>query len=260
MDEVLLREHLNGLPVAALRCLEVTGSTNQDALRWAEQGADDFSLVIADRQTAGRGRLGRTWVTNPGAALAFSLILRPGGAEACALGLFSGLAAIAVSCALAAYGVRAEIKWPNDVLIRRKKTCGILAEASWSGAQLEALVLGIGVNVAPGSVPPPVEVMFPATCVESELGAPLDRFGLLGAILRELVDWRPRMTSPEFVAAWQERLAFVGEPVQVASPGQELLDGILLGIDREGGLRLNRGNHEILTVLAGDVRLRPHST
>jgi len=260
MDEVLLRDHLSGLPLAALRCLDVTGSTNQDAMQWAEQGANDFSLVVADHQTAGRGRLGRKWVTNPGAALAFSLILRPDRTEEGALGLFSGLAALAVCGALAAHGLQAEIKWPNDVLLNRKKTCGILAEAAWSGARLDALVLGVGVNVNAGSVPPPAEMMYPATCVESELGAPVDRFALLGAILRELAAWRPRMTSPEFVAAWQARLAFLGEPIQVASPDQDALDGVLLGIDREGGLRLDRGENGFMTVLAGDVRLRPHST
>ena len=93
--------------------------------------------MIADQQTKGRGRLGRSWVTNPGAALAFSIILRPTAEEIDHLGLFSPLAGLAVCLALQNLHLPAEIKWPNDVLLARRKTCGILAESVWQGEQLQ---------------------------------------------------------------------------------------------------------------------------
>ena len=89
MDLISLKQNLKGLPIADIRYFPSTGSTNEDALHWAAQGADDGSLVIADQQTSGRGRLGRKWVTNPGAALAFTLILQPTEKEINQLSFFS---------------------------------------------------------------------------------------------------------------------------------------------------------------------------
>ncbi|MEN4100610.1 MAG: biotin--[acetyl-CoA-carboxylase] ligase, partial [Anaerolineaceae bacterium] len=127
MTTRLRMDHLAGLPVSELRYFDSIGSTNDEALRWAEQGAPDAALVVADTQTAGRGRMDRRWVTRPGVALAFSLALRPTPVEASALGLFSPLGALAVAAALREnYGLLAEVKWPNDVLLERRKCCGIL--------------------------------------------------------------------------------------------------------------------------------------
>lgn len=259
MDEYRLREYLKDLPVAALRWSEVTGSTNLDAMNWASSGADDFSLVVADQQSQGRGRLGRKWITIPGAALAFSIIIRPTEAETTHLGLFSPLGAVAVADALSVLGLQPVIKWPNDVLLNRKKTCGILAEAVWSGQHLDALVLGIGVNVALPSVPPPDQVLFPATCVESELGNSLDRFALLFSILQSVLDWRKHLGTRTFLDAWQSRLAFIGEKVFVSSGGNMAVEGLLLGVDSDGSLRLDVGAGEITAIQVGDVQLRPHS-
>lgn len=259
MDAYKLREYLRDLPVAGLRWSDATGSTNLDAIDWAASGADDFSLVAADQQTQGRGRLGRTWITNPGAALAFSLIIRPTPAESAHLGLFSPLGALAVADALLAVGLNPAVKWPNDVLINRKKTCGVLAEAVWSGQHLDALVVGIGVNVSPAAVPPPDQLMYPATCVESELGHSLDRFELLASILQAALTWRSQLGQPAFLESWQSRLAFVGEQVQVSGGGDSPLMGTLLGIDAEGSLRLDTGAGKITAIQVGDVQLRPHS-
>lgn len=258
MDEAKLRARLAGLPIPDVRWFDALGSTNLEALRWASAGAPDGALVAADQQSAGRGRLGRKWVTNPGSALAFSLIVRPSTVEKEQAGLFSPLAGLGVAFALDRLGLHSEIKWPNDVLLGRRKTCGILAESAWVGEHLEALVLGIGVNVAPSSVPPAGELLFPATCVDAEAGRPVDRFELLAAILEEIFAWRPRLGSQDFLQTWQARLAFRGETVSVQRPGQDPLSGELLGVDAQGGLRLRDGNGIEISVLAGDVHLRPH--
>lgn len=253
VEEKTLRAALAGLPLAEVRYCAVTGSTNDDAQRWLENGAADAALVVADQQTAGRGRLNRRWITAAGSALAFSLILHPTRAELSHLALLAPLAGLAVADGLAACcGLRAEIKWPNDVLLGRRKVCGILAETSWQGESLAGVVLGIGVNVAPSAIPPTDAVMFPATSVEDAAGRPVQRWELLAVILKALFTWRQQLGSPEFFLAWENRLAFKGEPVQVQTPSGAVA-GILAGIDPQGGLVLvtNSGKREVITV--GDV-------
>ena len=171
-----LASELAGLALPAWRYCELVGSTNDFALAWGEAGAADGSLVVADEQTAGRGRLDRRWFTPPGAALAFSLVLRPNPAELTCVARFSPLGALAVQQALAVnLNLPAEIKWPNDVLVGRRKVCGILAESTWQGETLTALVLGIGVNITPAAVPPADQLLFPAGCIETALGKPVPR-------------------------------------------------------------------------------------
>lgn len=250
---------LEGLPIPAIQYYDSIGSTNDAALRWAEAGAADGSLVVADQQTSGRGRLGRSWVTNPGAALAFSMVLRPSEDEMKRLELFSPLAGLAVCSALQGLGLPAQIKWPNDVLINRRKTCGILAESTWDGSRLIGTVVGIGINVAPESVPPAEALQFPATCIEEHLRQPVDRGQLLRQVLNEFFNWRSNLGSPDFFKAWEDRMAFKGESVQLLNPDSESVSGILLGVDEKGYLRvrLSAGNVKIISV--GDVHLRPGS-
>ena len=148
MNARALRRILSDLPLGGVRYYPQISSTNDAALAWAAEGAADLALVIADEQTAGRGRVGRSWITPAGAALACSLVLRPAVEEGESIALYSALGALAVVSALEEkYGLNPEIKWPNDVLVRGRKLCGILAETVWLGSQAESVVLGIGLNV-----------------------------------------------------------------------------------------------------------------
>ncbi len=259
MDQEQLQSRLLGLPLGAVRYSPSTGSTNDDAIAWAEKDAPDYALVVADTQTSGRGRLQRRWVTRPGAALAFSLVLLPTPQEVARVGSFSPLGALALAQALAAqYDLKAEIKWPNDVLLDRLKVCGILVEGVWQGEKMRSVVLGIGVNVTPAAVPPPEELLYPATSVESALGRPIDRWELLRALLERIMAWRPRLGAPEFLRAWEERLAFRGEWVHVgAGMGDADRAGQVLGIHADGSLRLLGQDGEEFSVQAGEVHLRP---
>jgi BirA family biotin operon repressor/biotin-[acetyl-CoA-carboxylase] ligase len=127
MNEEKLIEKLQGLQITEMRFFETIGSTNEEALQWAINGAKDNSLVIANQQTAGRGRRKRRWITIPGSSLAFSLILKPTEKEMLHLPLFSPLGALAVSeAAESLCKIPAQVKWPNDVLLHRKKAAGIL--------------------------------------------------------------------------------------------------------------------------------------
>lgn len=257
-DRSSLQAALSGLPLGEIRWFESIGSTNDEALAWASAGAPNGSLVAADRQTRGRGRLGRSWETHPGAALAVSLILRPAVDEMEYFGLFSPLGGLAVCQALESeYSLPAEIKWPNDVLVGRRKVCGVLAEAGWDGSALDSMVIGIGINVAPGSVPPAGQLNFPATCVEEALGRPVDRWRLLAAVVAQMIQLRPRLGSLQFLKAWEERLAYRGELVRLENSGGQPVNGTLLGVTSEGSLRLAREDGSEVHFSAGDVSLRP---
>jgi len=295
IDQKRLEQSLQGIALGPLRVLDQVGSTNTEALRWADAGAPDLSVVIADEQTAGRGRQGRTWFTPPGAALAFSLVLRDGCVAnrnlpadrtsvdgtsvegisvdgtsvdgtsediSSRLARLTALGALAVSQALQTeYNLPTQIKWPNDVLLERRKVCGILTEGQWQGEQLEAVVLGIGINVALASVPPEYDVIFPATCVESILGREVDRWQLLRSVLENILAWRGRLNEPEFLSAWEEKLAYKGEQVYIytGTATQDLPDeqGILLGLDSAGRLRIRSHTGKVRSLDYGELRLRP---
>ncbi len=258
MDQATLEALLSDLPLGAVRYFDCVTSTNDLAARWAEVGAPDVSLVVANEQTAGRGRFGRLWFTPRDAALAFSLILRH--IEPQALLPCTALGALAVCEALNAAlppFFPPQIKWPNDVIVKRRKLAGVLAEAHWHGDQMVALILGIGINVAPPSVPPAEQLEFPATCVEEVLGKAVDRWGLLHAILERLLYWLPRLGSAEFMMAWDARLAFRGEWVVVTLEGQPPQEGVVLGLTPQGYLRLKDTRGQVHDLQAGVMHLRP---
>lgn len=246
---------LKGL--AEIRFYPSLSSTNDEALAWAAAGARDLSLVVADEQTAGRGRMGRQWFTPPGSALAFSLILRPQGAEREMVGLFSGLGALALVDALRRYGVPAQIKWPNDVLINRQKVAGILVENVWMGTEVESVVLGIGINVAPASVPPSAGLNFPATCVQAEGQSPVPRLALLQTWLEALQPRRAALASAAFIRDWESLLAFRGELVRVWLDATETVTGQLLGLEPDGSLRIKTETGTERIMRFGEVHLRP---
>jgi len=229
------------LPIGPVRYFDSIDSTNTYAAGWAKAGAPDLALVVANRQTAGKGRLGRSWQTPADSALAFSLVLKPGGAGH-PPGRYAALGALAVHDTLAgAYGLPATIKWPNDVLINGAKVCGVLPEADWQGDRPEHVILGLGINVGPPSVPPAEVLRFPATCVEFALGRSVDRWLLLRQVLVALLDWRTSLSEGTFIATWERRLAFLGEPVRVGA-----FEGSLAGLTSEGHLRLQTSDGEVV--------------
>lgn len=261
MDEKQLSKSLSGLPLGGIRFFKQTGSTNDVALAWATEGAADFSLVVADEQTSGRGRMSRRWLTPPGSALALSVILHPAPSELACFSLFSGWSALALTQILAERGLPAQIKWPNDVLIAGRKTAGILVESVWLGDQIEKVVMGIGVNVLPESVPPPSDVLFPATSIHSE-GLIIDRVDLLRELLSRLIALRPQLGSEGFIQQWEDALAFRGETVRVwseSSTGESeetSFTGILRGLETDGSLKLETPSG-LLKIQFGEIRLRP---
>ncbi|HNB51668.1 MAG TPA: biotin--[acetyl-CoA-carboxylase] ligase [Anaerolineales bacterium] len=255
MNQAELEHLLAGLALGEVRYFDCVGSTNDEALTWLATNPPPFSVVIADEQTAGRGRTGRRWLTPRGAALAVSVILYP-QVEPESLALINGLGALAISDALATWGLASQIKWPNDVLLNGRKVAGILPEAQWMGETLRGVVLGMGINVRREAAPPAEKVHFPAGSVEEALGQPLARERLLREGLFALKHWVGCLEAPSFVQTWEERLAFRGELVKILLPVGDPVVGTLLGLTRQGNLRL-RVNDKIQVFSAGEIQMRP---
>ncbi len=251
-----LQAALRDLPLSGLRFYVSLGSTNDEALNWASQDAEDFSIIVASEQTSGRGRFGRKWLTPLHTALAFSLILRPTADEIKYPARVTGLGAIAMVDVLSKFGLSSRIKWPNDVLINGKKVAGILVETVWSGEALDAFVFGMGVNVSASSVPPADQLSFPATSIENELGKVIEPTKLLHDLLSSLLAWRSKLGTDDFIKKWEASLAFLGEQIQLIGENETPIGGELLGLEPDGSLRL-KVNNKFLTVRIGEIHLRP---
>lgn len=248
---------LSNLPLGEFRYYEKIGSTNDEALTWASKGAPDFSLIIADEQTTGRGRTNRKWYTPPHSALAMSLILRPSTIEKKHLSRMTGLLALSLADTLKNFQLDPKIKWPNDILLKGRKTAGILVEPSWLGDTLDAIVLGMGVNVLRNSEPPADLLSYPATSIESELGQPIDRIKLLGDILKRTLEWRTRLGEPIFIKSWQAYLAFRGKRVQIEDQNHKIVIGEMRGLDSDGGLMVKDERGKSITIRFGEAHLIP---
>lgn len=241
------------------------GSTNDLAARLAAGGAPEGTTVAAEAQTSGRGRQGRTWFSPQGAGLYVSVVFRPdagtsaaGGGPPAAAPALPAVLTLASGVALAeavreATGLQAEIKWPNDLVVDRRKLAGILAEASAQGSELEYVILGFGINVRPVTYPP--EVAQRATSIEAELGRPVDRGLLLAKALENLAACRDALRRGDLaglLARWR-RLSpgAVGARVEWRTPDGPV-SGRTAGLDQDGALLVAREGR-IERVVAGEV-------
>jgi len=258
MNETSLKKALSKLEIGDLRYFDSIGSTNDEALAWATSGAKDFSVVLADEQTRGRGRLNRSWHTPKGSALAISLILRPDETIKPYLSRIVGMSAIAISDVLFSMSLNPKIKWPNDILINGKKVAGILVETVWSGSEIDSLVIGMGIKVYKNSTHLNGAFQLPATSLEEELGKePPLREEIVKDIFLNITLWREKLSSDEMLKNWEERLAFRHQQVNIHSGSEISETGILDGLESDGSLRLIDERNNAAIVRFGDVSLRP---
>jgi BirA family biotin operon repressor/biotin-[acetyl-CoA-carboxylase] ligase len=221
------------------------------------QDAREFTLIVAEKQTAGRGRFGRNWVTSPGTSLAFSLVLHPKENEIDKIGFFSFLGAIAICLAIEIQcNTKPQVKWPNDVLLGGKKAAGVLAETAWQGENLGGLILGMGINLLPQSVPPSNEVMFPATCIQMHCNTRIDQLEFLKVVTEYIIEWRPRILSKDFLDLYRSHLTYVGQSVVLSPTEGNSIQGELDGIDTLGNLILKDNDGLKTSYPIGDLRLR----
>jgi BirA family biotin operon repressor/biotin-[acetyl-CoA-carboxylase] ligase len=231
------------------------GSTNDVAAALARGGAPDGCLVAAEEQTRGRGRLGRTWYSPPSLGLWFSLVLRPqlGPGISATVSLAS---ALGVAEALEArYGISAGIKWPNDVVVRGRKICGILTEAEFSGPRLNFIVVGIGINLLGGENDFPPDIKRVATSVEMESGAPVDRGEALAVVAERIETRYLELQRLGFAPIRREilgRSTLLGRLVRVET-GRGILEGMAADLDDAGALVVRDSSGVRQRVMAGDV-------
>lgn len=242
-----------------VRVVAETASTNADVASAARGGAPEGLVVIAERQTHGRGRMDREWISPARAGLAVSLLLRPGDHEVAVerYGWLPLLAGVALVDAVARVtGLNAELKWPNDLLIDQRKCAGILAESVPAGGQPPAVVLGIGLNVSlrADELPNP-----DATSLLLSGAKTADRDPLVRALLRAVEQWYRTWTgvagdagSSGLLAAYRGCCATIGRQVRVDMPGGSALVAEAVDVDGAGRLMLV-GPNGAQSVAAGDV-------
>ena len=236
-----------------LIALDAVTSTNDEAVGLAAAGAGTGTLVWARTQTKGRGRRGRSW-SSPEGNLFLSLILRPGG-EAKAAAKLAFLAAIAIGEGIAPLipaSVAVGYKWPNDVLLNRRKVAGVLLESSVGPkGGLDWLVIGVGVNVLGF----PDGTDYPATSLVAEGAEGLEAASVLEGFCQAFLSWYERWRDEGFAGVrqrWLARAAGIGETIEVRLDG-ETLSGIFAGLDGDGALILRRTGEEDRRISAGDV-------
>jgi len=239
-------------------CIELDEceSTNDDAARMARAGARHGTIVIARSQRAGRGRDGRSWASPRDAGLYLSAVVRPPLplVDVPPMTLAIG---IGLCDAVRAMGAPAALKWPNDALVHGKKLAGVLVEAHSQGNRLDAIVVGIGVNLAAGALPP--ELAASAITLEQAAGAPIDRTVFIARLLSHVERWIDRYIASGLsviAPAWHERMA-TGISARARVDGVDLL-GELAGLDGDGALLLRDVGGSLHRVRSGDVEvIRP---
>jgi biotin-[acetyl-CoA-carboxylase] ligase BirA-like protein len=229
-------------------------STNDLAKELAGYGAIEGTVVFAETQTAGRGRLSREWVS-PRGGLWFSVILRPKfrASEAARLVFVAGLAVAEVLHEK--YGLKVETKWPNDVLVNGKKICGILTEMKTKGETVNFVVVGVGVNanLVRETFPEPLREV--VTSLENELGHSVRLEELFSALLENLEIKYDLFTEGNYIRildSWKSYATFLGQKVEVTS-GDESFVGLAMNVGYDGALVLKFDDGTVRRVLVGDV-------
>ncbi len=256
LGELELRPLLNTHDIGqVLHWFEEVGSTNDVAKRLADEGATHGEVVVAEAQTAGRGRRGRVWASPAGRNLTLSVVLRPDLPPSRAAEL-TLVASVALCQAVQQAGVQAGIKWPNDLLARGKKLAGILTELAADPDRVQWVVLGIGVNVNVRAEELPPELRGTATSLAMERGEPVPRALFAAAVLGALEEWLDRHAEEGFSPvreAWRAMSDTLGREVRVRA-GDRDLEGVAEDVDEAGAL-LVRTRAGLERILAGDVEL-----
>lgn len=256
LDPERVRRRIRGRWGASIEVVESTASTMDDAWTAARAGAADGHVVVAERQTRGRGAHGREWISPPGTDLYFSIVARPEIELSTTplVTLAAGLGVCTTVAALVPPQRPVTIKWPNDVWIDRRKCAGILVETRMLAERMEAVIIGVGLNVNRLRWPPALRGLATSVVAERPSDAPLDRGEVLAELLFDIERWVRRFVeqgAAVLVQALAPHLALVGEGVR-----WEDGEGVFEGVDAQGAARI-RTEAGVVTLHA--ARLEPHS-
>ena len=226
-------------------------TTMEAAKKMAKKGTAEGTAIIADTQTAGRGRLGRAWLS-PEGSLAMSLILKPSLDNLPQLVMIASLAVVRTIKKVA--GLEAQIKWPNDILLKSKKVCGILIENEVKGDTVNFAIIGIGINVNfdPLAIP---EISDIATSLSHELGAEVSKVELTITLLSELEQlYLEAQAGAPIYKEWQGNMEMLGRWIKVKI-GETIEQGKTETVTENGNLILRRADDSLVEIVAGDVTI-----
>ena len=224
-------------------------TTMETAKELVKRGTDEGTVIIAGTQTAGRGRIGRTWLS-PDGSLAMSVILKPSLDKLPQLVMLASLAVVRAVKTVA--GLETQIKWPNDVLIKGKKVCGILIENEVKGGKVNFAIIGIGININfdPLAFPEIAEI---ATSLSHEMGTELSTIELTSVLLSELEQlYLKAQAGAPIYREWQKNMETLGRWIQVKT-GETVEQGKAEAVTKSGNLILRRADGSIAEIAAGDV-------
>jgi BirA family biotin operon repressor/biotin-[acetyl-CoA-carboxylase] ligase len=258
-DAEALRLRLAGRRIGCrLHFMPTVDSTNRVALGFAQEGAPEGTVVLADRQTAGRGRMDRRWQSPPDCNLYLSLLLRPviAPADAPQITLVAGVAVAETLSLLCPAGV-VGLKWPNDVMIRGRKVCGILTEMRMAETAVEAIVVGIGLNVNMAEADFDPTLRDTATSLRRETGRTHSREEVAALLCERFERWYDIFRSQGFHPVregWLARSDMPGKRVRIHFL-KEAREGVVKGIDRDGALLLADDHGALRRITAGDASI-----
>lgn len=240
-----------------LICYETIDSTNVDARRKAEEGALNGTLIVADTQTAGRGRRGRSWESEKGETISASLILRPDIPPDKAPMLTLVMAVSVTRAIEEETALSCQIKWPNDLVVNQKKVCGILTEMSVKKNTIDYVVIGFGINSNNQTIPQ--ELADKATSLKLEAGAHINRASLIAKAVRYFEEDYERFLKTldlsEFLEEYNNHLVNRNRRVRVLEPNGEY-EALALGVNEAGELMVQKEDGEICYVYSGEVSVR----
>lgn len=257
-DDLLSLVQGNKVVGRDIRVFEQTASTNDIVEKLARDGVKEGVVVFAESQTKGRGRLGRKWISPPRQGLWFSLLLRPKLRPQAATQLTVAAATALFRAIRDVAGSAPEIKWPNDILIKGRKVCGVLTELSAELDNIKHLILGIGVDVNQSTAEFPPELRKIATSLKSETGRHIHRAELAAAILRELDRDYALITAGDFQRVadeWQQQCTTIGQRVSIQI-GAQTIQGHAEALDDDGALLVRTQHGRLERVIGGDVTLQ----
>lgn len=236
--------------------LETVNSTNTYAKRLAKEGAPHGTVILADHQTGGRGRMGRSFSSPKGLGIYCSVILRPEAEPSQLLHLTPMMAEAARRAVLEATGLSAQIKWVNDLVINGRKLCGILTEMGLKGTKTDFVIVGVGINCNQKTEDFLLELQKIATSLSMELGKEIDRETVTNALLRQVQNASEHLFAPQdWMEAYRQNCLTLGKEVQIIR-GEEIRLGFAESMDDTGALMIRLADGSRERVDSGEVSVR----